>query len=189
MRMRLAFFIHIGRICTLLCKENTDALITAINFDRCNPFAPGLKHPKYAAFVVYARVYSILGIFRNGSISQIMKSIVSFNAIFMVNKVNRPIFGYIKPSQSMSGVKFIKNSYAYIWVWLASRNIAHMNPAGRPDFPSKYSSFWIVMQRIKKLLVCKFHAVPLLVSSLYKNNGNLYRNRGLGATLAVDRVL
>lgn len=107
----------------------------------CHPFFKGQSFK--SMFIFCFAICPILPVI---AFSQILKFIVCFISIDVINLIFRPFFCYVKPRQSVRGIVFPKNFYMNISTFMKVSSLLTNAHFWARFCPCKLSRFWVIMQ-------------------------------------------
>ena len=126
----------------------------------CLPAFSGIFHPRKKAHTFQPMLvcaFTICSILTVCCFSQIFKTVVGFIPIDVVNLVNRHVSGYIKPSQTMCGIRFTINfniNISFVFLQI-TRFLSNFN-FWAWSRPLKFAVFWRIGENRCKVRM--FHA-------------------------------
>jgi len=169
-RMKLAFFGDVDALRFFNRRVRTKADHFAVGFDVRGPLGPVAVNAKHARRFVVALCFAhVLQVFRIGRLSQIAKPVVSFDAVDVVNEVDRVLSINMQPCQPMRKSRHAKQ------IDSAIACVGACGPRFRAGFdpssvsvgcPSKNAGFRAIIQKLAHLLRGKIgcsHEAPRLL--------------------------
>lgn len=122
-----------------------------------SPFTLMCRNSEKPAFVCFSRASHVLKISESCHFSKIIKSVVLFVSVFMINMFRRKFTSHVKPRESMSKSFLIIDSDCPIAsVSRTSRNLSNKIRSAGMSFPDKDSRDRIVIKNISDMVSCSY---------------------------------
>jgi len=123
-------------------------------------------NPHKTGFISLIWPTNILGIARLVNNAQIMKSVIVFNSVDVVNNTVRPSISHIQPCQTMRFIDAAFNTYRKVSFFVgASGSIANFDRSTWANQPSENPRVGVISQYISQLFCCKFGHGPTIALS------------------------
>jgi hypothetical protein len=119
--------------------------------------------PRFIPVIWLTNILRIAGFVYN---AQIIKSVIAFYPVNVINKALWPFIGHIQPCQTMRFIDTAFNTYCKVSFFVsASGNVADFDRSTRANSPSKNARIGIISQYISQRFCCKFDHGPTIAFS------------------------
>ena len=164
--MKFTFSGKISLMSFFRCREVAQPMCLAFMRYAGAPFILVKYDAHKAGFISLIRLTNILRIAGFVDNTQIIKFVVAFNPVNVINKLGRPFIGHIQPCQPMRFINAAFDTYRKVsfFVWAPSY-IANFNCSTRANQPSKKPRIGVISQYISQLFCCKFGHGPTIAFS------------------------
>ncbi len=166
--MKFAFGTHVSSVCFFGCvKPSKERAYSVCAYPRSPTFAAfHLRHSKQTArFVPRMGSFLVLNVTCSRHISKIVKRVISWVSVNVVNVAGRPIFGHVVPRQPASAVPYFVDPNDCVPLgFCVPSNRPQNNFSASLYLPSKNSGFRAVVQQCVQFSMCDVnarHAVSL----------------------------
>lgn len=137
----------------------------------CAPFILKFYYANKPRFISFIRFSNILRISVFKHLAQIFKSVIMFNAIYVVDIFYRPIFCHVKPRQPMRFVNFAINTYRDVSnaFFFASGHVTNLHATSNSFTPFKQPRLRFIIKHLTKPFCGKFcHFNPPMLNMYNK---------------------
>ena len=179
--MMFFLFLQICKMCFFSTLEKTYLFLYSIYKNSCSVralFISAKRNTKKFSFIVFLSFFKILIVSISRNITQIINSVISSYIVNVINMLIRKSTKVIKPSKSMSVIKFAHNSNSYISIF---RNRTRWNLFNFViiQFSIKQTRIFVIKQSLFQLFNSKISHVRKLRKSCISNDYNikLYQSR------------
>jgi len=117
------------------------------------PFSLMLANTKKPRFVGFGRLPHVLQVAKSGNFSEIVKSVVRFDPVLVVDVISWKRARHIQPSKTMSELLFVVDGNCPVaGVCSASGSFANKVRATAVNFPHKLACAWGIVQNRSKMV-------------------------------------